>query len=151
VESLRTWTDLIALLENGVNGVVQGGDADTQAGFPQAYVQGINVAEFGLNTGNYIGGMRLGGLTYIDDDKNQENVKKVLGALRSWAQQSGLKTILNNTVSASAAGSEVWFFAVEMDFYGDGASAAFIQTASKSDRWYEAVLELGIVCMPSRP
>lgn len=151
IESLKTWVDLTNLLADGANSIVQMGDCDEEGEFPACYAEGINVAEFGHTSGNYVGGLRVGGLTYMDDDINQKKVKAILGAIRSWAQQSGLMTILNNTVSSQTAGAEVWFFAVELDPYGDGASPAYIQKSSKGDRWYEGTMEIYIVCMPSRP
>ena len=122
VESLLTWNDLTDLLSNPT-AVGRKGQASARAVFPHAWVQGYNFAEYGLHTGNYLGGIRLGGVTYKDEDPDEDVVKSLQGAFLSWAQQSGLLTILNNTASAQAAGSEVWFFAVELDLQGQGQGA----------------------------
>ena len=157
VESLKTWTDLTALLENGADGIVSRRDCDEQAGFPSLYVEAYNLAEYGAHTGNYMGGLRLGGMTYIDDDVNQDTVKRVMGAARSWINRKdatgkeGIVTILNNTTSAQTAGNEVYFFAVELDMFGDGGSQAYIVQSTRVNRAHEGIIEATIVCMPSRP
>jgi len=149
LESLLLWTDLTALLDDGH--IVEKRNAAVDGKLPSAYVEAANMAEYGLHTGNYMGGLRVGGLTYKDDDKDMEIVRKILGAARSWGMQTGLATVLNNTASASAAGSEVWFFAVENDIYGGGGLPALIRGGNDENRMHEGVLELTAVCMPSRP
>jgi len=149
LESLKAWAPLTALV--AVAKIVEKRDASGDGGFPSAYVEANNFAEYGLHTGNYLGGIRCGGMTYMDDDLDMEIAKQILGAFRSWGMQTGLKTVLNNTTSAQTAGSEVWFFAVENDIYGDGGLPAMVHPGERSERAHEVVFELTAVCMPSRP
>ena len=150
VESLKTWTPLTSRL-TAPAAIVRKRQASEDALWPGVYAQGYNFAEFGLHTGNYIGGLRVGALTYMDDDKDQDVCKALLGAFRSWAMQTGLKTILNNTASAQAAATAVWFFAAELDLFGEGGNVGYIVDGERNERANEGVLELTVVCMPSRP
>lgn len=149
LELLSAWTALTDLLADGT--VVQYRNAGVVAKFPSAYVQGYNFAEFGLHTGNYMGGLRIGGFSYMDDDEDRDVILQIMGALRSWAMQTGLATLLNNTTSAQTAGSELHVFAVETDMLGDGTQPGYFRDGSDSDRTHEATIEFTLVCMPSRP
>ena len=148
IESLLTWAPLTDLVSDRI---VRRKDASTMKAFPAVYVECYNMSEWGLHTGNHLGGLRLGGMSYKDDDPDQDQVYQILGAFRSWLFQNGIVTILNNTLSARTAGSEVWFFECTQDMHGQGGNAAYITSNVNMDRTNEAVIEATIICMPSRP
>jgi len=150
LERLRGFADLLGLLSAPTD-IVVNGDASSVATWPGVYVEAYNMAEYGTHTGNYMGGLRLGAYTYKDDDKDNAKAKQFLGAFRMWAQQIDLVSLLNGTASAQATGSKVWFFAAELDINGTGGNPGFITEATRKTNANEAVLEISIVCAPSRP
>jgi len=114
--------------------------------FPSIYVEGYNFMEFGLHTGNYRGGLRIGCMSYVDDDLDADQAKAVLGAVRQWAQQVDLVDLLNKTDAARAAISEAWFFAAQID-----ENAAYSEDPDLTGKVNTFILEVMIVMMPSRP
>lgn len=152
IERLRGFTDVINLLKSGAASVMKKKDASVTAEYPSVYVEAYNFAEYGRHTGNYMGGIRFGAVTYRADDLNREIAKSILGGFRSFLQQVDLVSLLNGTVSAQTFGSLVWFFSVELDMFGSGGNAAFFEADEvATNRKWEAVQEVACVVAPSRP
>jgi hypothetical protein len=122
-------------------------DASAVAVYPCAYVEYINAVEFGLHTGCYFGTLRLGAVSYADDDIDREDVKKITGALRSWLQQEDLLTQLNATTAGKTLGQHVQFYAVQLD---SGASYIPFETGI-AQRLNEIVIDAMAVARPSYP
>jgi len=158
LERLRGFDELLDIVgaANANTAIVQWKDASNEAQYPSAYVQAYNMAEYGANTGCYLGGVRLGGVTYIDDDVDKAVCRQFLGAFRSFAQQIDLVSLLNGTTSAQTVGSYIWFYACELDIHGTGGNEPYIMDPQEGEigrfmRANQAIFELTVVCMPSRP
>jgi len=163
LELAKAYTDLIGLLENGAASVVIRRNGAVKASYPSVYVEAYNLAEYGGRTGNYIGGIRFGAVTYKDDDKSRAAMKQIVGGLRGLIAQGNIddnfadsfKDQLNSTVSAQASGSEVWFFTAQPDLDMSGANAVFyeeprVDPNEPENRINQGIIEVTIVCMPSR-
>jgi hypothetical protein len=139
LELLDAWTPLTSI--DDYRGTVKRRDLSVDAEYPRAYVQAYNMSEHGAHTGWYLGGLRLGALTYEDVDKSGGVVEQILGALRMWAQQENLVALINETVSAQTFGSELTLVYVVHDTAYEDATEASL---------HARVLELTVVLRPSR-
>ena len=137
LELLQANTDLIGLSAN----VRSYADASQDAAYPAALVMVHGLEEAGENFGWYYALVTLIAITYREDDEDQVINKKVLGALRGWAQQTDLVNQLNNTTSAQAADTllDVRYFV------HDG-----IQYQTEQDRAFERGVDNRILVRPSR-
>lgn len=152
LERVRGFTEILDLVKDKApTSIVHGNDASKPAVFPTCYVEAFNFAEFGRHTGNYMGGVRLGGMTFKDDDQGSLVSRAFLGAFKSWAQQVDLVSLLNGTTSANAFASRVWFFASELNINGDFGNVGFITESTRNTNVNEAVQEITMVCAPNRP
>lgn len=145
LENLQEFEALTNLLAEGSTSVIRRRDASLTANYPCAYAEAYNMVEFGLHTGAYMGGLRLGGLTYKENDKSREIAKQITGAFRAWSQQTQLVTFVNGTTSAHTSGQYITFWAIEME---PDSPAYMVETESVRN-YNEAISELMVVCRPS--
>lgn len=121
-------------------------DATQTADYPSCYVEAYNVAESFLHTGVYQGGLRLGAVSYADDDKDRSVCKAILGHLREFFQDKDLVARLNNTTAAKTTATACWFHAVQIDM-----SEAYMNETQLFVRQNEGIIEAMIIVMPARP
>lgn len=140
LELLNSWTPLTPLVKQ----IIRRRDASIAADYPCAYVEAYNMVEYSMRTGNYLGGLRLGAMTYQVNDRSSEVVKQIIGALRMWMMQEDLAIQFTATTSAQTFGSYLTVIAFEQD---EGASYEFQEG---SDKLNERILETTIVARPSR-
>ena len=106
-ESLKDWESLTALIPAA--NVLLKAEADKGEKYPALYVEAFDLAEFGRRTGWYLGGLRMGGISFQDDDRNRSVCKKIQGAAHMWVQQENVVELLNATASAQTFGNHVTF------------------------------------------
>ena len=140
LELLKAWTLLTALTT--APRVRRAWDKSVKADYPAGTIEAVMMSEYGRMTGWYNGAMRLSALTFQADDKDRVVCDKIMGSLRGWAQQEDLKTQMNASASAIAAGTEL---AVEY-IVCDGIPF----WADETDRVNELVLDVRILARPSR-
>lgn len=116
-------------------------DASSVADYPAVWVNGVGFSQFGRHTGWYTGSLQLGATTYRADDKDQSSAKRILGALRAWAQQVDLVRQINATESAGAIDTEIEVRDAECD----GTPFDF-----SDEKRIELILPVTILCRPSR-
>ena len=116
-------------------------DTSHAADYPCATIKAINAPEFGKGTGWYMCALQLSAMTYREDDKSQDILKQILGALRSWGQQGGLAAALN----ASASGSATATALDVRDIRLEGGSFD-----SSTDKIQEETVTLAVLCRPTQ-
>ena len=140
LELLKAWT-LLTDLTTAAR-VRRARDKSQKADYPAGTIEGAMFTQFGRDTGNYDGLIRLSALSHQADDKDRIIVQKILGALRGFLQQENLVAQMNATVSAIAAGTELTVIYIECN----GTEYESLET----ERVNELVLEARIVAYPSR-
>lgn len=138
-ELLKTFVLLTALTTAAR--VVIYRDASHTVDYPCATVQAIGFAEFGLNTGWYRGALQLAALTYRQEDTSRGVLKRILGALRAWGQQTDLETQLKATAIAQATATALDI----KDAALDGASFD-----ASEDKVQQEVLTLACLVRPTQ-
>ncbi len=139
LELVKAYT-LVTALTTAVR-VVLHRDTSHAADYPCATVNVINAFEQGLRTGWYQCALQLSAMSYREDDKSRNILKQILGALRSWGQQTDLIAQLNASVSATAAAT-----ALDVrDAWLEGGSFDMTE-----DKIQTEVLTLAVLCRPTQ-
>ena len=141
LELLNSFVDLTGI--TGFKRVIRRRDARYAAGYPCLWIECYNMAEYGLHTGCYLGGLRFGSISHAQDDLSRDIAKQIMGAVRMFCQQEDLETQFNNTAAAQAVGGLLTMIHVANEnapYYNEVAGMPM----------HEMIYELTIVARPSR-
>ena len=139
-ELLDAMTELTTELGNSNIFVASTGDHVTA--YPMVYLKATAFGEFTVRTGWYMGNIRLGACTYKKADEPATKVKKLLGWLRGWGQQTDLADQITATTSALTAGSELTCEDVMVD--------NLPVDVSQGQKIYEMFIDIRMLVRPSR-
>lgn len=116
-------------------------DTSHAVDYPGACIQVVNAAQFGNRTGWYMCALQLAAQTYREDDKSRDKLKQIVGALRSWSQQTDLaaQLIASDSAKATATALDV------EDIRLEGGSFDASQ-----DKVQELTISLAVLCRPTQ-